>query len=78
MATRKVILMRRAASAIHALRPLKRARMHYTYDGGRRRRRRSGAEKNLLSTKYSEPLRHLVAEPNSIDARVIDFVCRVR
>jgi hypothetical protein len=34
--------------------------------------------KNVLSTKYSEPLRHVVAELNSVDARVIDFVCQVR
>jgi hypothetical protein len=32
----------------------------------------------VVSTKSPEPLRHVVAAPQSIDERVVDFVCQVR
>jgi hypothetical protein len=37
-----------------------------------------GRGRAVVSTKSPEPIRHVVAEPRSIDERVVDFVCRVR
>jgi hypothetical protein len=37
-----------------------------------------GRGRPLVSTKSPQPLRHVVAAPESIDGRVVDFVCQVR
>jgi hypothetical protein len=37
-----------------------------------------GSGRAVVSTKSPEPLRHVVAEPQSIDERVVNFACRIR
>jgi hypothetical protein len=37
-----------------------------------------GRGRPVVSTKSPQPLRHVVAAPQSIDERVVDFVCQYR